>query len=281
MIRIGDFSKLSRVSVKTLRYYDDTDLLKPVYVDAQTGYRFYEFHQLPRLNRILALKDLGFSLEEIGRLLAENPPRDRLAQIMRLRKDEARKRMLDEAERLDRVEARLRLIEQETNMTRYDVVIKKVEPVRVASVRGIVPSPPQQGPLWTELWTHLDGSKAKPAGACMTLYHDEEYKEKDWDIEVCQPISGELSETARVQVRTLPGTESMACTVHHGPFTEIQQAYDAVMKWIDDGGYRIVGPAREVVLQAPAEAKGGGDVRADQADPNGITEIQYPVEKVK
>jgi len=281
MIRIGDFSKLSRVSVKTLRYYDDMDLIKPVYVDALTGYRFYEYHQLPRLNRILALKDLGFSLEEIGRLLAENPPPDRPVQIMQLRKEEAHKRMLEEAERLERVEARLRLIEQETDMTRYDVVIKRVESVRVASVRGIVPSPPQQAPLWRELWSNLDGSKAKPAGACMTLYYDEEYKEKDWDIEVCQPITGELGETDRVKVRTLPAVESMACTVHHGPFTAIQQAYDAALKWIDEGGYRIVGPAREVVLQAPAEAKGGSDVAADQSDPNGITEIQYPVEKAK
>src|SRR5574340_11211 len=252
MIRIGDFSKLSLVSVKTLRYYDDMDLLKPVYVDAMTGYRFYEYHQLPRLNRILALKDLGFSLEEIGRLLSENPPPDRLAQIMSLRKEEARKRMLEEADRLERVEARLRLIQQETNMTTYDVVIKRVEPVRVASVRGVVASPPQQAPLWSELTSHLDGSKAKPNGACMTLYYDEEYKEKDWDIEVCQPITGELGERGRVKLRTLPAVESMACTVHHGAFSEIQQAYDALLKWIDEGGYRIAGPAREVVLQAPA-----------------------------
>ena len=75
--------------------------------------------------------------------------------------------------------------------------------------------------------------------------------------------------------------ESTWCAVHHGPFSEIQQAYDAVLKWIDEGGYRIVVPAREVVLQAPAQAKAGSDVAADQSDPNGITEIQYPVEKGK
>ena len=69
MIRIGDFSKLSRISVKTLRYYDEMGLLKPVEVDPFTGYRLYEYSQLSTLNRILALKDLGFSLEEIGRHL--------------------------------------------------------------------------------------------------------------------------------------------------------------------------------------------------------------------
>src|SRR5512139_2359236 len=144
MIRIGDFSKLSRVSVKTLRYYDDMDLLKPVYVDAMTGYRYYEFHQLPRLYRILALKDLGFSLEEIGRLLEGDLPTEQMRGMLKLRQAEIRQRVDEEAERLERVDIWLRQIEQENFMSKYDVVIKKIEPVRVASVRGVVPTPPDQ-----------------------------------------------------------------------------------------------------------------------------------------
>src|ERR1051326_3771883 len=90
MIRIGDFSKLSRVSVKTLRFYDEMGLLKPIEVDRFTGYRYYEFHQLPRLYRILALKDLGFSLEEIGRLLAENLSTEQMRGMLKLRQAEIR-----------------------------------------------------------------------------------------------------------------------------------------------------------------------------------------------
>jgi effector-binding domain-containing protein len=279
MIRIGDFSRLSRVSVKTLRYYDEMRLLKPVYVDALTGYRFYEYDQLPRLNRILVLKDLGFSLEEIGRLFTEDPPAERLRQIMRLRREEARKRMQEEAMRLERVDRLLDQIEKESEMSKYDVVIKKVEPLKVAGVRGIVPTPPQQGPLWSELYGHLEAQKARLTGPCLALYYDEEYREKDWDIEACQPIAGEVTETAKVKVRTLPAVESMACTVHHGSLASIQQAYDALMKWVDASGYRICGPGREVYLRAASHSDQGNGVTVSQEDTDAITELQYPVER--
>src|SRR5215216_1294862 len=103
MIRIGDFSKLSRVSVKTLRFYDEMCLLKPIEVDRITGYRYYEFDQLPRQHRILALKDLGFSLEEIGRLLEGDLSTEQMRGMLKLRQAEIRQR----------VELWLRQIEQE------------------------------------------------------------------------------------------------------------------------------------------------------------------------
>lgn len=243
MIRIGDFSKLSRVSVKTLRYYDEMDLLKPVEVDRFSGYRYYEYDQLPRLNRILALRDLGFSLEEIGQLLRDNLTAEQMRGMLKLRQAEIRQKVQEETERLERVEARLRQIEQEDIMSRYDVVIKKVEPIKVASVRGVVPTPPEQGSLWGELEGYLAMQRVCPAGApCFSLYHDDEYKEKDWDIEVCEPIDADLTESRRVKVRTLPAVETMACTIHHGPFVTLNEAYNAIGKWIDANGYRICGP---------------------------------------
>ncbi len=280
MIRIGDFSRISLVSVKTLRYYDELGLLKPVHIDPFTGYRMYEYHQLLRLNRILALKDLGFSLEEIGQLLSEDLTADQLRGMLKLRRAEARQKVRDEAERLDRVEARLKQIEQENSMSKYDVVIKRIEPMQVASIRGIVPTPPEQGTLWVELGPYLESQRVRCTGPCLTLYHDEGYKEQDWDIEVCQPIEGECNEAGRVKVHTLPLVESMACTVHHGPFTSIGEAYDALMKWIDGSGYRVCGPAREVSLQVTANPKGGA-VGALQTDPDTVVEVQFPVEKAK
>ena len=271
MIRIGDFSKLSRVTVKTLRYYDEVGLLQPVRVDNATGYRYYSYDQLPRLNRILALKDLGFSLEEIGQLLADDLTVEQMHGMLKLRQAEIRHRVRDETERLARIEARLRQIEQEDIVSKYDVVIKRVEPLKVASVRDIVPTPPDQGRLWHELERYLDQHQAKRVGPCLSLYYDDEYKEKDWDIEVCEPIEGAVPETERVKVRELACIETMAHVVHHGPFTTIGEAYDALMKWISENGYHIVGPGREVYLR---EAKEG-----DQNDPDTLTEIQFPVEK--
>jgi effector-binding domain-containing protein len=271
MIRIGDFSKLSRVTVKTLRYYDQVGLLKPARMDHFTGYRYYTYEQLPRLNRILALKDLGFSLEEIGQLLTNDLTPEQMRGMLKLRQVEIRQRVQAETERLARVDARLRQIEQEHSMSVYDIVIKKVEPVKVAALRDIVPRPPDQGRLWHELGDYLDRQQVQPAGPCLSLYFDDEYKEYDWDIEVCQPIESDLPATERIRVRELPGAESMACVVHHGPFVTIGEAYDALMKWIGENGYQIVGPGREVYLH---EAN-----QADQNDPDTVTEVQFPVVK--
>jgi DNA-binding transcriptional MerR regulator len=165
MIRIGDFSKLSRISVKTLRYYDEMGLLKPVQVDPITGYRLYEYSQLSALNRILALKDLGFSLEEIGRLLDDGPSVEQMRGMLKLRETETRQRVQEEAERLERIKSRLRQIEQEDVMSKYDVVIKNVEEMKTASVRDVVPTPPEQGGLWGELEGYLAMNRVRPTGA--------------------------------------------------------------------------------------------------------------------
>ncbi len=249
MIRIGDFSKLSRVPVKTLRYYDEVGLLKPVEVDAFTGYRLYEYSQLSTLNRILALKELGFSLEEIGRLLDEDLSAEQMRGMLKLREMEARQRMQQEAERLERIEVRLRQIEQEKCMSKYDVVIKSAEQIKVASVRDVVPTPPDQGPLWRELGGYLAMNHIRPNGACFTLYYDDEFKERDWDLEVCEQIDVDLKESKRIKVRTLPASRRLACTIHHGPFVTIGEAYNALGQWITDNGYRITGPCREIYLR--------------------------------
>jgi DNA-binding transcriptional MerR regulator len=271
MIRIGDFSKLSRVSIKTLRYYDEMGLLKPVEVDHFTGYRLYEYSQLTTLHRILALKDLGFSLEEIRELLADGLSPEQMRGMLKLREAESRQRVREETERLQRIEARLRQIEQENNMSNYDVVIKSVDAIKVASVRDVVPTPPEQGCLWHELDGYLAMNRVRRAGTCFTLYHDDEYKEREWDLEVCEPISDDLKGSRRVTVQELPAVPVMACTIHNGPFVTINEAYQAIGKWIASNGYHIVGPCREVYLKP---AKNGG-----QNDPKTVTEIQFPVTK--
>lgn len=273
MIRIGDFSRLSRVSIKALRLYDEMGLLKPVDVDRFTGYRYYEFDQLPRLYRILALKDLGFSLEEIGRLLEAELSAEQMRGMLKLRQAEIRQRVEEEAARLERVELWLRQIEQEDSVSKYDVVIKKIEPYKVASVRGVVPTPPDQRSLWDELMAHLQQNNARMKGPPMALYHDPEFQEQDWDIEVVMPLESEIAPSQRVKVYDLPGVEKMACIVHTGPFATILEAYDALAKWIDENGYHIVGPGRELNLRLP-------DKLGDQHDPNTVNELQYPVDKI-
>ena len=271
MLKIGEFSRLSQVSVKTLRYYDEMGLLEPVAIDRFTGYRYYTFDLLPRLYRILALKDLGLSLEQIGHLLEEGLPPAQLRGMLRLKQAEIQQRVGEEQERLERVEARLRQIEQENNpMSTYEIVIKKIEPIFIASVQDVIPSYPEQGHLWHELETYLLSVKVIPIGACFTIYHSDE---PEINAEVCEPTAGLIPIAGRVQSRQLPGVPTAACVVHHWPFVTIGEAYQAVLKWVEANGYRVNGACREIYLRVP-------DKPGDQNDPKTVTEIQFPVEKV-
>ncbi|HJZ47568.1 MAG TPA: helix-turn-helix domain-containing protein [Roseiflexaceae bacterium] len=140
MFKIGDFSKFSRLPVKTLRYYDELGLLRPAHVDHFTGYRYYAIDQLPRLNRILALKDLGFSLDQIARLLDDALWSMQMREVLRMKQTELQQLVWEEQARLARVEARLRLIEQEEHMPEYDLVLKRIEAQTVALRRKVAPT---------------------------------------------------------------------------------------------------------------------------------------------
>jgi effector-binding domain-containing protein len=294
MFKIGDFSKLSQVPVKTLRYYDELGLLKPAEVDRWTSYRYYSADQLPRLNRILALKDLGLSLAQIARLLDGDPsglspsgrslPLDQIRGMLRLKQAELQQRVQEEQARLARVEARLRQIEQEGKMPAYEVVLKKVEPQMVVAIRDTIPTFSDQGPLWTELATYLEQHGAKATGPSLTLYHDTEYRERDVDVEVATPVSAPPPESDRVTVRQLPAAEEMASVIHQGSYETLGQAYNALLAWIEANGYRIVGPNREVYLCCPdneytaPDAVGYAEYLAD-TPAEYVTEVQFPVAK--
>ena len=285
MFKIGEFSKLSRVPVKTLRYYDEIGLLKPAEVDRFTAYRYYSADQLPRLNRILALKDLGLSLAQIGRLLDDSLSPAQMRGMLRLKQAQLQQQVQDEQARLARVEARLRRIEREGTMPTYEVVLRKVNPQTVVAIRDTIPSFSDQGMLWKELSDYLEQQGAKASGPSLTIYHDTEYRERDVDVEVATPVSAPLPSTEQVTVRTLPGAEQAACVIHQGGYDTIGQAYSALLAWIEPNGYGIVGASREVYLRCPdndytdPNAIGYAEYTAD--DPAAfVTEVQFPVAKV-
>ena len=135
MLKIGDFSRLSQMSIKMLRHYDDIGLFKPAHVDRFTGYRYYTLDQLPRLNYILALKDLGLSLEQVANLLDKNIALDQIQTMLRLKRAELQQLLDDTQARLERVDLRLRHLEMEDKMPDYEIIIKRIEPQRVLSIR--------------------------------------------------------------------------------------------------------------------------------------------------
>lgn len=271
MFKIGEFSKLSQVPVKTLRYYDEIDLLKTAEVDEFTGYRYYSADQLPRLNRILALKELGLSLAQVGELLDGDLPAEHIRGMLRMKQAEVKGRVKEEQARLDRVERRLRQIEQEGVMSAQEVVVKKIPAMKVAAVRGVIPAYGDIGQLYSVLFKHGGRHRARPAGPAFAVYHDEGYRETDVDVEAAVPVSKDLPDGDRVAVRELPAVEQMACTVHKGSYDSMAEAYNRILTWIEANGYRICGPNREVYIKGP-----GLLTRPSQY----VTELQIPVEKV-
>jgi DNA-binding transcriptional MerR regulator len=279
MLKIGDFSKLSRVTVKTLRFYDEMGLLKPVQIDPSTGYRYYSVEQLPRLNRILAYKDLGFSLEQIRGLLDEEPPLSQVRNLLQLKQTEIQACLAEDQRRLERLEVRLRQIEfvdgspQEDWMSTYEVVIKNVEPLQAASVRGVIPNYDESEPIFDRLFDEVYGyvhrQGVRKVGCGIAIYHTAEGQENDIEVEAVAPIYEPLRGNESVCVYELPAIEEMACVVHHGSFATLGQAYRAVVSWIENNGYHIIGPCREIYLRYER----GGDQK------NYVTEVQFPVSK--
>ena len=268
MIRIGDFSALTRLSVKTLRFYDEMGLLRPVRVDPATSYRYYSAAQLPRLHRILALKDLGFPLDQIGQILDGGISAEELRGMLRLRQAEQSARVRQEAERLARLQATLRLIEQENTMGQ-DVVLKEVTSQWIASVRDILPNYSAVGQLYGEV-DGLLGEKGCQAGLPVALWHDSEFKESDVDGEAGVYLQAPMEPAGRVKVYQLPSC-MVASIIHAGPFQTLNSSYRSLAAWMGANEYVPAGPARELYLRI------GREVRQD--DDSYVTEIQIPVAK--
>ena len=268
-LKIGNFARIGQVTVQALRHYDDLGLLEPSEVDALSGYRYYVLDQLPRLHRIMALKDLGFSLDQITRLLEDDLPPAELRGMLRLKQAELRQQVDEGLDRLERLEARLQLIEQEAQQPDYEVVIKSVEPLTVASVRGVIPSYWDEGPLWGELFQQLRQAGVEASEPYLSLYHS---GEPEIDVEACAPLPPDTRSSQGLSVRTLPAIPSMASTIYQGSFTGLAGTFAALLKWIDLNGYHIAGPDRAVYLRLP-------DAGQSRQDPNAITEMQVPVGK--
>jgi effector-binding domain-containing protein len=228
------------------------------------------------VNRLLALKDLGFSLENIRILLDGGLSKQPVRAMLSQQAAEIRRRMQDDQGKLARLEAWLTQIAKEDELSEYEVVVKRVPSIQVAAVRGVVPTPPDQDRLWKRAMNGLANKTAMTSAPWITLYYDEEAKEQDWDIEVCIPLDRRVQTGGGVIFKELPTVESMATVLHRGPFLTISNAYAALTDWITENGYRIVGPAREATIHATH----GADGRADQADPSTIVEVQLPAEKV-
>ena len=275
MFGIGAFARVAQVSVRTLHHYDDLGLLPPAQVDPQTGYRWYRADQLQRLNRILALRDLGLPLTEVRKVVDDEVSLDELRGMLRLRRAEATERMAAEAERLSRVEARLRQIEMEGRASDYDVVVKPLEAQHVALVDTTAPSfgNATLGPifdrLFGELHGELDRKGVAAAGPHIALYEPSEDPAAPITVMYAVPIDADVVTSDRVRVVDLPAVDRAAVTVHRGSMARIEDGYRALMRWADETGEQIDGFSREIYLDMAGDPE------------TWVTELQFALHRAR
>ncbi|MGW3963550.1 MerR family transcriptional regulator [Amycolatopsis sp. NPDC005003] len=268
MFPIGDFARHGRVSVRMLRHYDALGLLRPARVDPATGYRSYTAGQLARLNRIVALKDLGFTLEQVATLLADEVTVEQVRGMLALRRAELAAALAEGAARLAQVEARLRTIEAEGRPPAYDVIVKELPAQRVVELTGVAAGfapeaiGPVVHPLCAELGRRLPPADVTPTGR-LTCYY-EQRAEDEVVVHAALPASVGTGDLNGLTVADLPATRA-ATLVHHGPIDGVLPAWQAVVRWIDDHGHRSAGPQREVYLDCPEDPAGW------------VTELQEPI----
>jgi DNA-binding transcriptional MerR regulator len=274
MFRIGEFSRIARVSARLLRYYDELGLLEPGVVDPSSGYRYYTSSQLQRLNRILVLRDLGLSLEQIGGVIDKHASADQLRAMLELRRSDAQRALHEEAARLRQIEARIAQLDTGESV---DDVLMRAEPARrILAVRDTVGSFLQAREIIGELARTLPKCLPRESlGPLIGIAHSAEFEPDAIDVELGFTWNGEPpANLPRVghralQLRELPAVEHMAICVRVGLPEHAHLVTGKIGRYVESNGYRLAGPSREVFLRPP---------RSDRMEES-VVEMQFPVQR--
>lgn len=272
MFRIGIFSKLVRVSARMLRHYEKCGLLYPAKIDHVTGYRLYSMKQIPLLSKIVKLRDMGFSIDEIGDILPNYDSSKYLDKALQKKAKEIQAAIAAEQARLEKLmDMRFQLQEGDENMV-YDVELKALPEIKVISLKEVIADYSEEEHLWEKMFQFIIENNiqiSKGAGS-YSDYLDDEYKENDVEIEISLPVNelGHSSNGFRFQpLKAIP----CAATVRFsGSYENYGLAMERLGTWIEENGYEVIGNVRGLALH---------DLLTT-ANPNGfLTELQIPVEK--
>ncbi|WP_109505706.1 MerR family transcriptional regulator [Nocardioides speluncae] len=267
MLSIGDFARHAQVSVRMLRHYDALGLLVPASVDPATGYRSYAASQLPRINRIVALKNLGFTLDQVGRILSEELSAEELRGMLRLREAELAAQIDADRVRLAAVGHRLRTIESEGTMSELEYVEKSLPAVRLAQITATVDTQAEIGPTVGPMFERLVGSLAAAgmsmAGPAVAWYGADGERVR---LAAAFPTSAEKATADGVEIGELGAVERALTVVHRGSMETIGDTWQALAQQVEARGQQPQLPSREVYLETPED------------DPDGwVTELQQPL----
>lgn len=266
MFRIGEFSKLCKTSIKTLRYYDEVDLLKPEYIDKETGYRFYTTEQLIKYHSIQSCRQIGLSINEIKLILLGKNEEI----ILNKRKQELTELQDTITEQLSRIEFLQSGADDEDYMN-YRAVIKELSDCIVYSKKMTVPDYDSYFtliPALGEAVTALNpGLRCTIPAYCFIIYLDGEYKEKNINIEFCEAVEHFGICPEGVEFKEIEATTAV-CVMHKGPYEKLNLAYAYAFKWIESNGYIVTDNPRESYID-------GIWNKVNEED--WLTELQIPV----
>lgn len=271
MLKIGDFSKLSRISIRMLRHYDEIGLLKPGEVDEFTGYRYYCEDQLICAGRILALKSMGFSLASIHEIMEQYGDPTELEHFLVIKRRETQEQEKLIRHRIRLLDSTIEWLRKDGNMMGYDVSLKTIPECYVASVRQVIPTYADEGMLWKILREETSQMQLKDVSPCTTMavFNDGEYRERDVDVEIQKCVLGTYADTEHVKFKTVPAVQ-IASATFKGNYEQIGPVNHAVAKWISDNGYEFDGLAFNIYHVNPGDTQNPDEY---------VTEVCYPVKK--
>jgi DNA-binding transcriptional MerR regulator len=275
MFRIGEFAQIAQVSGRQLRFYDQLGILQPAHTDPQTGYRYYSIRQLPRLNRILALKELGLTLEQIAPLLNDGITPAEIRGMLTMKRVQVEQALREEEGRLRHIESRIALIDKSGSVEGCDVVMKSVAAVPFLSLRHSFPDMEKAVIMVRNV--ALDGERQIRPGLrdkFIVVARNEEFEADDLDLEIGYSLtrpstaSVQIGEDIVLHASELPGVQTMATVIRQGTNEASHASFGALGSWIEANNYEIAGPCREVFLEpisGPPGLQGA------------LVEIQFPV----
>jgi len=243
-LKIGEFSQIMQVTVKTLRHYEQKGLLLPDEVDEWTGYRYYSLEQMQKLNAIRELKDLGFSLDEVKEMYDDESHSPDINQLTRKIKETEQQLKTLMARRNQLINWRNSRKEIKT-MDKFS--IQSLPSIIVASHREIIPNYEAIGDMCiNKIGPEMQrlGCKCPPPGYCFTIEHNKEYQPTDIDIEYCEQVEEMGTDSAIIQFKQLPEVPTAVCMKHYGPYDRFYQSYTELFKYIEENGYKVIGRPR-------------------------------------
>ena len=276
MFRIGEFAQIAQVSGRQLRFYDQLGLLRPAHTDAQTGYRYYSIRQLPKLNSILALKELGLSLEQIGPLLANEISAAELRAMLTMKRAQLEQSLREEEARLRHIELRIVQIDRQGGIDDFDVVLKSVPSTPFLSLRSSFDSMDEVVPMVRAIAEEGTKQISPAVRDKLIVVARNDLEDEKLDLEIGFSLTRPSNANVRVagcrvlQAGALPAVPAMATIVRPGTNAASHTSFGAIGTWIEANKYEIAGPCREVFLEPVTDPPGFEGA---------LVEIQFPVRR--